>query len=106
MFRLAHLAAIGIVVAESWVGFECPLTTLERWLRVRAGAATYVGGFVEHWFHAVLFYDAPPWVFVAGYSLFGLVVVATWWRFPPTRRGARTGSVAAPRPGGPSPTGR
>ena len=37
--RVAHLAAIGIVVAESWLGFVCPLTTLEMWLRSRAGAS-------------------------------------------------------------------
>ena len=35
-FRLAHLAAIAIVVAESWLGIECPLTTLERVLRATA----------------------------------------------------------------------
>ena len=28
-FRLAHLSAIGIVAAESWLGITCPLTTLE-----------------------------------------------------------------------------
>ena len=39
-FRVAHVAAIGIVVAESWLGFVCPLTTLEMWLRSRAGEAS------------------------------------------------------------------
>ena len=38
-FRLAHLAAITAVVAESWLGLTCPLTTLEWWLRARAGVA-------------------------------------------------------------------
>lgn len=28
--RLLHLACIVIVVAESWLGFTCPLTTLEQ----------------------------------------------------------------------------
>ena len=28
-FRLAHLAAIAVVVAQSWLGEVCPLTTLE-----------------------------------------------------------------------------
>ena len=36
-FRLAHLAAIAVVVAESWFGMACPLTTLEMWLRAEAG---------------------------------------------------------------------
>ena len=32
-FRLAHLAAIAIVIAQAWLGVVCPLTTLEMWLR-------------------------------------------------------------------------
>ena len=85
VFRIAHLAAIGIVVAEAWFGVVCPLTSLETWLREQAGSATYGGGFIEHWLSRALYYDAPPWVFTAVYSLFGLAVVATWWRFPPRR---------------------
>jgi hypothetical protein len=91
--RLTHLAAIGVVVAESWLGIVCPLTTLEMWLRARAGAATYGGSFVEHWLQRLLYYDAPPWVFVLGYSLFGLLVVGTWWLYPPrSRRGSGAAS--------------
>lgn len=82
-FRLAHLAAIGVVVTQAWVGASCPLTTFEMWLRAKARAPTYSGGFIEHWLQRVLYYDAPSWVFVAGYSLFGLLVLATWWYFPP-----------------------
>jgi hypothetical protein len=82
-FRLVHLAAIGIVVAESWLDVTCPLTTLEMWLRGRAGATTYQGSFIEYWLQRLLYYDAPPWVFVTAYSLFGLLVLASWWYFPP-----------------------
>ena len=82
-FRLAHLAAIAVVVAEAWLGVACPLTSLEMWLRAKARATTYDGSFIEHWLQRVLYYEAPAWVFTLGYSLFGLVVVATWWYFPP-----------------------
>jgi hypothetical protein len=82
-FRLAHLAAIAVVVAQAWLGVVCPLTTLESWLRVRAGEAAYEASFIEHWLTRLLFYDAPAWVFTAAYTLFGGAVVATWWRFPP-----------------------
>jgi hypothetical protein len=85
-FRLAHLAAIGVVVAESWAGITCPLTTLEMWLRASAGGGVYSGGFVEYWLERLLYYDAPPWVFTLGYSLFGMLVAATWWYFPPASR--------------------
>lgn len=82
-FRVAHLAAIGFVVAESWLGVVCPLTSLESWLRTQAGSAAYSEGFIEHWIQRLLFYEAPPWVFIAVYTLFGLLVVAAWWRYPP-----------------------
>lgn len=85
-FRLAHLTAIGYVVAESWLGVVCPLTTLEMWLRAQAGAATYGTGFIEHWLGRLLYYDAPAWAFTLVYSLFGLAVAASWWYFPPARR--------------------
>lgn len=85
-FRAAHLVAIGIVVAESWLGFVCPLTTLEMWLRAEAGQTTYGGGFIEHWLGRLLYWDAPPWVFTTAYSVFGALVVASWWWRPPRRR--------------------
>lgn len=85
-FRLAHLAAIAIIVAESWFGIACPLTTLEMALRERAGAATYGGGFIEHWFQRLLFYDAPAWIFTCAYTVFGALVLSTWWFVPPRRR--------------------
>ena len=85
-FRLAHLGAIGVVVAEAWFGITCPLTTLEAWLRVQAGAPAYGGnGFIEHWLQRLLYYDAPPWVFTLGYSAVALLVLWAWWRYPPRR---------------------
>ena len=90
-FRLLHLAAIAIVVAEVWLGIACPLTTLEMWLRAQAGAGAATGyseSFVGHWLQRLLFYSAPPWVFVLAYTVFGALVVAVWFRFPPTLKSA------------------
>jgi hypothetical protein len=87
-FRLAHLAAIAVVVAQAWLGIVCPLTTLESWLRVQAGEAAYETSFIEHWLTRILFYEAPASVFTAAYTVFGLAVVAAWWRFPPGHREA------------------
>jgi hypothetical protein len=84
-FRLSHLVAIGVVVVQSWAGVDCPLTTLESWLRGKAGASVYSDSFIEHWLGQWLYYDAPWWTFVAAYSLFGMLVAAAWWRFPPRR---------------------
>jgi hypothetical protein len=82
-FRLAHLGSIGTVVAESWLGITCPLTILEIWLRSKTGGTVYTVSFIEHWLQRLIFYDAPPWAFVLGYSLFGLLVLVIWWFFPP-----------------------
>jgi polyferredoxin len=84
-FRLAHLAAIGFVVVQAWFGATCPLTTLEMWLRVNARAGSYSGSFIEHWLQQLLYYEAPSWAFTIAYSLFGLLVALTWWRYPPNK---------------------
>ena len=82
-FRAAHLAAIAVVVAESWLGLVCPLTTLEMALRSHAGEASYGEGFIEHWLQQLLYYSAPSWLFVAAYTAFAVLVLATWYYFPP-----------------------
>lgn len=86
-FRALHLLAILIVVAESLLGIECPLTTLENWLRIQAGQGVYQGSFIQFWVHQVMFYSAPGWVFATVYAAFAALVVAAWWRWPPRRSG-------------------
>ncbi len=92
-FRLAHLAAIAVVVLQAWLGQFCPLTTLESWLRVQAGAAAYEKSFIEHWFQRLIYYEAPFWVFTMAYTAFALLVLLAWCRFPP-RRGSASSSEA------------
>jgi hypothetical protein len=82
-FRTVHLLAITIVVLESWLNITCPLTTLENWLRVKAGAETYEGDFIAIWLHSILFFDLPQWVFVYGYTAFGAAVLAGLILVPP-----------------------
>lgn len=82
-FRSSHLAAITVVVAQSWIGVICPLTTTEMWLRGRAAETQYDGSFIEYWLQRFLYYDVPSWVFVAAYTMFGILIVATWIKFPP-----------------------
>ena len=82
-FRWAHLLAIGIVVLQAWLGVLCPLTTLEMSLRARAGDAVYPGSFIAHWLETLLYYKAPAWVFIVCYTVFGFLVVASWYAVRP-----------------------
>jgi hypothetical protein len=84
-FRYAHLAAIGVVVLQSWLGAICPLTTWEMAFREKAGDAVYSGEFVAHWLESILYYRAPQWVFVVCYTVFGLLVAAAWYWVRPRR---------------------
>ncbi len=77
-FRIAHLACIGVVVMQAWLGVVCPLTTLEMWLRKQGGETVYDGSFISYWMTELLYYDWPSWVFTLLYSAFGLLVVTTW----------------------------
>lgn len=85
-FRLTHLAAIGFVVVQTWLGQACPLTDLESWLRLQAGESAYSASFIEVWLQRLLFYDAPFWVFAVVYTLFGGLVAAIWFVFPPRNK--------------------
>ncbi|MFT5391676.1 MAG: hypothetical protein ACI8PT_001871 [Gammaproteobacteria bacterium] len=75
--RLCHMTVITVVVAQSWAGIVCPLTTWEMALRERAGDTVYAGGFISHWFNAILYYQAPEWVFTSLYSAFGTLVLGS-----------------------------
>lgn len=84
-FRLLHLIAIGFVVLQAWAGEICPLTTWEMMLRVQAGDVTYSGSFIAHWLEVLLYYRAPPWVFSLIYTLFGGLVVFSWFWVKPRK---------------------
>ncbi len=87
-FRIAHLVGIGIVVLQAWLGQICPLTIWEMALREKAGDTTYSGSFIQHWMHQLLYYEAPMWVFAVCYTVFGLLVVASWYFIRPRPFGA------------------
>ena len=82
-FRAAHLVGIALVVVQAWLGVVRPLTTLEMHLRQKAGDATYGGTFIGHWLQQLLYYEAPPWVFVVCYTCFGFAVLLSWIKFRP-----------------------
>ncbi len=63
-----HVPVVVWAVAIVAIGFTCPLTPLEKYLRRRAGAATYEGGFIDHYIRDV--------VYPGGYTVHARVLVA------------------------------
>lgn len=82
VFRIAHLAAIGIVAVLAALDVPCPLTVLEDRLRIGASGPQ---GFVQRWVSNLMYYDLPGWVFAVAYVAFLVVVVVTWRCVPPRR---------------------
>ena len=69
---LLHLPSAAWGVLVEIVGWECPLTPLENWLRLRGGEVAYRGGFVDHYLLPVLY--PQPFPRGLGLLLGGLVL--------------------------------
>jgi len=73
--RLApvHLLVLCWGVTVQFAGWDCPLTVLENWLRLKAGLQGYTGGFTSHWILEPVF--RPGTIGPFGRALFALVPV-------------------------------
>lgn len=99
-FRLAHLLAMGLVLGQTLGGVICPLTDWEDELRRLAGQdPRYQTSFVAHWLHRLIFYEASQSVFVAVYSAFFALVVASFFAVKPDWPRRQRGPPARPPPG-------
>jgi hypothetical protein len=56
-----HLVAVAIGVASITVGFDCPLTTWEQWLRRKGGQQAYTDGFVDHYLTGRIYPHGYAW---------------------------------------------
>jgi uncharacterized protein DUF2784 len=92
MFRLCHLLAIAVVIAQAWANRLCPLTLWENALREAVAELPYAETFVQHWVGRLVYYDAPQWLFTVAYSMFGAVVLFSWVWVRPKRRHNSTAS--------------
>lgn len=50
-----HVAAVAWGVAIVVIGFDCPLTPLEKFLRDRGGERAYRGGFIDRYVEGVIY---------------------------------------------------
>jgi len=81
-FRLLHLLAMGIVLAEALLGITCPLTVWEN--QLRGGA--YEGSFMQHWVSRLMFHDWSKTTFTILYVAIFILIVATFIVVPPRWR--------------------
>ncbi len=83
-----HLPAAVWGALIEFAGWTCPLTPLEKSLRLRAGGAGYEGGFIEHYLLPLLY---PAGLtrgvqLVLGALVIGLNVAVYWWALRLCRR--------------------
>lgn len=69
----AHLPAAAWGALIEFAGWICPLTPLEKRLRLLAGQAAYEDGFIEHYLLPILY---PPGLTRGTQVVLGLVVLA------------------------------
>jgi len=84
-FRRVHLGLILVIMSIAALGEWCPLTVWESELRQLAGQQGYSQGMIATWLDRLLYYQAPLWVFICAYALFTLLVVWSYWKYPPQR---------------------
>jgi hypothetical protein len=80
------VALYGAVI--EFLGFVCPLTPLEVWLRRLAGEAGYEGGFIEHYIMQALYPTGLTreiqLVLGGAVLLINAIVYVYWWRRRPS----------------------
>lgn len=69
ILRWFHIASLVYGIPLEILDWSCPLTSLETWLRSRAGVPIYAGGFLLHYLDAFVYPTLPP-------SLLTVVAVA------------------------------
>jgi hypothetical protein len=76
-----------------FIGFICPLTPLEIWLRRRGGESGYEGGFIEHYITAALYPTGLTREIQLGLGVAVLVINAIVYTIWMRRRKARRAVV-------------
>ncbi|MGL6096165.1 MAG: DUF2784 domain-containing protein [Fimbriiglobus sp.] len=102
-FRWTHLAAIGYVAFEEFMGLTCPLTIWEQQLRTLAEQPWRADTFMARLAHELLFskdanYRWPPIMFTTVHIAFAVVVAQAFLLYPPRwfrRRRETTESATA-----------
>lgn len=76
-----HLMAVTWGVVIVMMGWPCPLTELEKWLRTQAVGTTYTGSYLDHYVFGTVLPDGTQ-ALIYGLHLVAILVIylgLTWW---------------------------
>jgi len=90
VWRLVHLASLGVVALQALLGRACFLTD---WEADVVGDPSHAP-LIMRWVNALIFWPLPMWAFTAAYIALFVYVLALLWLVP---LGARV-RARAPRP--------
>ena len=82
-FRVTHLLAILIVVMETFLKLNCPLTSWENQARAAAQQPVDGSAFMDRLLTFILIGSAPRWLINGAYCVFAIAIVATFFCAPP-----------------------
>ena len=78
-YRLIHLILMGIIFIETILGFMCPLTILENFLRNNIR----INNKITQIIHQIMYWDLPTYQFIILYLLSLLYLIFLWCFFKP-----------------------
>ena len=78
-YRLIHLILMGIIFIETILGFMCPLTILENFLRNNIR----INNKITQIIHQIMYWDLPTYQFIILYLLSLLYLIFLWFFFKP-----------------------
>ena len=78
-YRLIHIILMGIIFIETILGFMCPLTILEKFLR----NDIEINNKITQIIHQVMYWDLPTYQFIILYLLSLLYLIFLWFFFKP-----------------------
>lgn len=100
---LLHAPVALVILGVNLAGADCPLTDLELWLRERAGAPVYTGGFLGHHLFGPLGLDVDATGTQVGIYAVALGLNALGYGLLLARSGPAISRTSAPAPGRPRP---
>ena len=78
-YRLTHLVLMGVILIETILGFMCPLTILENFLRNNIEVDNNLTQII----HQIMYWNLPNYQFIILYILSFSYLIFLWFFFKP-----------------------